>query len=207
MRDMYLRECIDMLYNYSFIATRGVPLDRRNSSNQTPLDLAVIKHNKEIIKFLDNVSNLQTRCRQAIQTAMGSRRYKQINDLPLPKRLKLFVNFDNPYEGWTAKYIPNSPWNDTELTTKVPAHKIHRFLATHATKQHLIKFKVAKRPQNGWESERDELVTAFKDMFISKSFRDVEYEEQPWKFRDYKKKINYESTVAIDDVTQTDESD
>ena len=109
------------------------------------------------------------------------------------------MNFGIPYEGWTAECIPESPWNETDLATKIPASKIYRFLATHATEQHLIKHRAMSRPDGGWESQRDELVKAFKDMFVSRSFRDVEYEEPHWKFRDYSKKI--------DEIEREDDSD
>eukprot|EP00118_Oscarella_pearsei_P019097 m.200078 g.200078 ORF g.200078 m.200078 type:complete len:153 (+) comp39583_c0_seq2:160-618(+) len=110
-----------------FLARYGVKLDEKNARGQTPCDLAVIKGFRKTVEWLDsNVTNLQILCRRVVRKCLGPNSEVLINRLPLPKRLKVIVNFGIPYRGWSAKIIPPLPWENDNLST-APSPDVHAF--------------------------------------------------------------------------------
>jgi hypothetical protein len=90
---------------------------------ETAESLALKKNHRHCLNYLDRQSgNLQANCRAALRTFMTPRRikhvcvtcitasYLQIDALPLPVELKLFVNYSLPYPGFTVDARPQPRW-------------------------------------------------------------------------------------------------
>ena len=164
-----------------FLARYGVRLTSKNARGQTPSDLAAIKSRWDIVAHLDGATtNLQILCRNVIRESLGRKAEDFIDRLPLPKRLKLIVNFGLPYRGWSGRVIPASPWDMGRLGS-APKGEMHAFLCENASTSLLSKYNVERD-----KVSRDEtLVAAFREMYLKNEFAEIAYEEPVWKFRDY----------------------
>ena len=157
---------------------RGGVITVTNNEGKLPLDLAVLKHHKPVIEYLDKQScSLKQFCRHAIREAMGKRTYNRINDLPLPPTLKLFVNYHNPYPGFLSTIIVPRPWTEEEiLKGETEIKELKAFFEENASNE----FNKEKKTDTiGPKTSLEELATMMENLYFWECFREIEYEDQP----------------------------
>ncbi len=144
-----------------------------NQDNQYPVDLAALRGHTPVMEYLDAHSgDLKSVCRGVIRKALGVRIH-HLNKLPLPPRVKLFLNFNIPYLGFSAVLVPPEPWTPEQLHRReVGAQELHTFIEETASEEFLEEHEDVLF---GKESER--LVELFQEMYLWESFKKVEFEE------------------------------
>lgn len=159
----------------------------KNNNGSLPVDLAAMRGHHQVTKYLDSHSgDLRHICRAVIHEALG-KRVTRLRELPLPLRLKLFLNYGIPYDGFSAVLVPPEPWSSEELWRKdVKSEEIASFIKDNASSEFLEEHrKVLYGEQDEEErsetssvgARQEELVRLFKDMYLWEYFRNVSYEE------------------------------
>ena len=162
----------------------GACFSMKNHDKQTPADLAFIKGYRDIYSFLDrHTLSLKEMCRTVVREKMGKRTCKQIDDLPVPPSVKLFVNYNIPYQGWECVAVPEEPWSKEELQTgKVSRSELKQFIEEHsdeAFKSSHELFSNSSLCENK-KSGLDDfslLIEAYQNLFITESFKKISYSE------------------------------
>ena len=152
---------------------KGADVNLKNKNGQLPIDLAVMKHHAPIVRYLENQScNLRCLCRQAIRDAMGKRTYNQINELPLPSTIKLFINYYNPFPGFVATVHVPCPWTEEDvLCGKVPKKDVIEFFEENASEEFIADKTFSK------QTTPEELAEMLESLYFWESFRTIDYEE------------------------------
>lgn len=153
----------------------------RNSDGCLPVDLAAAKGYTHITQYLDTQScDLRSMCRGVIRQTLG-KRCGQLDKLLLPQRLKLFLNYNIPYVGFSAVLVPPEPWTTTQLLHKEVSHeKVLEFIRTHASEEFLSQHSRTledKDAEGEEEPVTEELTSLFQEMYLWEAFKDVQYEE------------------------------
>ena len=175
---------------------RGGCIDEKNSEGKSPLDLAVLKHHEPIVEYLEKRScNLKALCRHSVRTAMGKRTYNRINELPLPPSLKLFINYYNPYPGFTATVLVPRPWTEEEiLSGDIEKAKVKEFFEENASEQ----FNADKNTSGiNCKTSVEELAAMMETLYFWESFKAIEYEEPPARSPRYSMRRKEEVTEDI----------
>ena len=81
-----------------FCVQHGGKINTTDNAGQKPVDLAFQMNRTHLVRYLESQScDLSQLCRMTIREAMGKNVSKNIHKLPLPKSLKLFINYGMPY--------------------------------------------------------------------------------------------------------------
>ena len=160
---------------------KGSAINTRNSDGQLPVDLAAAKGYAHVTNYLDTQScDLRSTCRAAIRTYLG-KRCGQLDKLQLPQRLKLFLNYNIPYCGFSAVVVPPEPWTSTQLFQReVKAEELREFIRTNASEEFLSQHSQVlgeEGGEGGGEGGVEELAGLFQEMDLWESFKNVDYEE------------------------------
>ena len=113
-------------------------ISSRNNLGQQPVDLAAVKNHTAITSYIDTHScDLAAICRGVIRQTLG-KRCGQLNKLHLPPRLKLFLNYNTPYPGFTSVLVPPAPWTAAELRQhQVQGTALREFIMKHGSQDFL----------------------------------------------------------------------
>jgi hypothetical protein len=158
-----------------YLVTNGAKVNVANDEGHLPLDLALMKKNHQIAQYLEAQSgNLKSLCRLAIRDCMGKRRtYNQIDQLPLPSSLKLFVNYGNPFPGWKATLYVPCPWTTTDISSGlVDTNEVKQFIEDNAHHE-FLKEQTAKKPFTN-----DALAEIIEALYYHDAFKTIDYQEQ-----------------------------
>ncbi len=144
--------------------------------DQPPVHLAALKGHTHVTHYLDShSSDLRSMCRAVIRTTLGKRIHK-LDHLIFPPRLKLFLNYNIPYSGFSAVLVPSEPWTPAQLHSKeVEGEAIQEFIRAHAS-QDFLQSHAQELGEEPGEGERD-LVQLFQEMYLWEAFKNMEYEE------------------------------
>ena len=186
------------------VVQRGARVLVKNNQGQFPVQLAAIRGHQAVIRYLEFQScDLHSICRFSIREAMGKRTYNRINELPVPPSVKLFVNYENPYDGLQAIVVPHSPWSPEELHQgEISKSELRAFISENASNEFIEEHsdilcagehRVCKishtANSDGADSkdgsDRDEseddsiesLVRVFQRMYLWETFKTVDYKE------------------------------
>lgn len=165
---------------------KGAKIRLRTKDHRLPVQLAATRGHMDVVRYLDSQScDLKSLCRVSIIEAMGKRHHNQINELPLPPTVKLFVNFGIPYTGFEATLIPPQPWTLEEIHSRnVSTEHIHQFICENASQEFLEENKgIVGEAHSGGASaatckaDLSELVEVFQSMYLWEAFKSVKFEE------------------------------
>lgn len=173
-----------------FCVQKGGKVGLKTKDGQLAVQLAATRNHMDVVHYLDRQSgDLKSLCRQSINEAMGKRRYRRINELPLPPTVKIFLNYYSPYPGFEAALIPPQPWSGEELHGRqISSELIQQFIFENASDEFLQEHKgIVGEPHNEGVSAADnasrgdlsELIEAFQSMYLWEAFRNVKFEEPP----------------------------
>ena len=150
---------------------KGGKVNIPNAEKQLPIDLAFIRGNTEIIKYLESQScDIKAQCRLVIRQAMG-KRVHCIKELPVPSSLRLYVNYGCPYDGWEAALIPEAPWTLDELPG-IGKSELREFITDNASEEFVEENKDHMQTMS-------DLIDTFQSLYLWESFKTVNYEEPP----------------------------
>lgn len=148
-----------------------------NSDGCLPVDLAAVKGYTTITHYLDAQScDLRSMCRGVIRQALG-KRCGQLDKLVLPQRLKLFLNYNIPYPGFSVVLVPPRPWTPTQLYQEAGKEEVRDFIASHASEEFLSHHSGTLARAGGRETGGEELAKLFQEMYLWEAFKNVDYEE------------------------------
>lgn len=171
----------------------------RNVDGNMLVDLATLKGHICVMQYLDAQScDLGSMCRGVIRQSLG-KKCGQLNKCLLPTRVKLFLNYNIPYPGFSAVLVPPTPWTPQQLYQKeVEKDDLREFIKTHASQDFILEHasKLGKdadtagilevagkevvatnlEPKESISSE-EELVSLFQEMYLWEAFKSVDYEE------------------------------
>ena len=151
-----------------------------NLDGQLPVDLAVIRGHTAIAHYLDaHSADLRSICRGVIRQAM-SEHVKPLFELELPPCIKLFLNYNIPFPGFSATLVPTPPWSHAQLHQHhADSQELREFIAEHASQDFLLEQRAvisadsAVKPELGYE----ELVRLFQGMYLWEAFKKIDYKE------------------------------
>jgi hypothetical protein len=155
---------------------KGADTNRKTQDDRLPVHLAVTTGHTDVVRYLDAQScDLKSFCRIAINEAVGKRRYSRLNELPVPPRVKVFLNYSCTYPGFEATLIPPQPWTSEELHSgSVSVKEIQEFIHENASQE----FTEENRDILGSEkADLAELIELFQSMYFWESFKKVQFEE------------------------------
>ena len=99
---------------------------------QFPAELAFSNNNKKCAILIDKYSlSLKRQCRYAIlKLGLGLK----IDKLDIPSNLKLFLNYQNPYNGFKWSLTPIRPFLDMDIANgNVATHLVVEFIGNYAS--------------------------------------------------------------------------
>lgn len=152
----------------------------RNEDGQMPVDLAAARNHAHIMCYLDAQScDLSSMCRGVIRQTLG-KQYQVTLRLHLPSRLKLFLQYNIPYPGFSTVVVPLAPWTPAQLyQDTVQAEEVREFITDHASEDFLDligKGSPEEKPQLA-VCNHQELVRLFQEMYLWDAFKTIEYAE------------------------------
>lgn len=172
---------------------KGAKIDLKTQDHRLPVQLAATSGHTDVIRYLDAQScDLKSLCRLAINKAMGKKLYGRLNELPVPPRVKLFLNYNCTYPGFEATLVPPQPWTSEELHSgTVSVKQIQQFICENASQEFIEENReilgVIRDPKGltptpdleggGGKADLAELVELFQSMYFWESFKKVQYEE------------------------------
>ncbi len=155
---------------------KGADTNRKTQDGRLPVHLAATSGHMDVVRYLDTQScDLKSFCRIAINDAVGKKRYSRLNELPVPPRVKVFLNYSCTYPGFEATLIPPQPWTSEELhSASVSVKEMQEFMHENASQE----FIAENREILGSEkSDLTELIELFQSMYFWESFKKVQFEE------------------------------
>ena len=153
-----------------------------NLDGQLPVDLAAIRSHTAIAHYLDAHScDLSSICRGVIRQAM-SEHVRPLFELDLPPCIKLFLNYNIPYPGFSATLIPTPPWSNTQLYQhQADGQQLKEFIAEHASQDFLLEHHAVVSADSAIKPELsdayEELVKLFQGMYLWEAFKKINYKE------------------------------
>ncbi len=90
-------------------------------------------------------------------------------ELPLPAYLRLYVNYDCPYDGFEATLVPEAPWSLEQLSN-TDKEELKLFIKENASQEFLEESKEHMSSMSG-------LIDTFQSLYLWESFKTVNYEE------------------------------
>ena len=112
---------------------------------------------------------------------LGQRARATAWKLPLPPKLRLFLNYGNPYPGYELVPIPDMPWSNEELQQSKPSkEEILKFLVTNADDDFLVDYKLstsAESINDNTQHSYYDLIGALKSLYLYECFKPISYEE------------------------------
>lgn len=167
---------------------KGAKIDVKTQDHRLPVQLAATRGHMDVVRYLDAQScDLKSLCRLAVNKAMGKKRYSQLNELPVPPRVKLFLNYNCTYPGFEATLVPPQPWTSEELHGgSVGVKQIQQFIRENASEEFIEENREVLgetceegQASGGGSGKADlaELIELFQSMYFWESFKTVQYEE------------------------------
>ncbi len=166
---------------------KGAKISIKTKDHRLPVQLAATSGHMDVVRYLDTQScDLKSLCRVSINEAMGKRRYNRLNELPVPPRVKVFLNYSCTYPGFEATLIPPQPWSNEELHSgSISAEQIRQFICENASEEFLEENKeIVGETQEGGASvvatgkaDLTELIELLQSMYFWESFKKVKFEE------------------------------
>ena len=153
---------------------QGAKVLLHNHQGRLPVEQAALRGHTPLVRYLELQScDLRSLCRHAIREAMGKRSYRQLNQLPLPPRLKLFLNYGSPYEGFSATVVPECPWSSAQLQEgSVRAEEVREFISENASAGFAAEHRSALAG-----GDVGSLVEALQSLYLWESFKSLSYQE------------------------------
>ena len=167
------------------LVSRGGNVNIKTEQNELPIDIAAKKWRQDVMIYCDQQSaNLKQMARAAILNHFGHRARATAWKLPLPPKLRLFLNYDNPYPGYELIPIPELPWSDEELQQNKPSkEELLKFLVTNADEDFLTDYKLptTTADDDGTTTGHSyhNLISALKSLYLYECFKPIAYEEPP----------------------------
>lgn len=173
--------------DFSFLkllVSRGGNVNVKTKQNELPVDIAAKRWNQDVMIYCDNQSvNLKQMARAAIINHLGQRARATAWRLPLPPKLRLFLNYGDPYPGFELVPVPEMPWTDEELQRNEPSkEELLKFLVTNADEDFLTDYKLPTTDTMANDSSQhsyQDLIGALKSLYLYESFKPISYEEPP----------------------------
>lgn len=166
------------------LVSRGGRVNVKTKQNQLPVDIAAIGWKQDVMIYCDKQStNLKQMARAAILDHLGHRARATAWKLPLPSKLRLFLNYGNPYPGYELVPIPEMPWNNEELQENKPSkEELLKFLVTNADEDFLTDYKLPMTVADTndiMQYNHCDLIGALKSLYLYECFKPISYEEPP----------------------------
>lgn len=166
---------------------KGAKIDIKTKDHRLPVQLAAASGHMDTVQYLDAQScDLKSLCRVAINEAMGKKRYNRLNELPVPPRVKVFLNYSCTYPGFEATLVPPQPWTNEDLHSgSIDAEQIQQFICENASEEFLKENgEILGETHEGGASvvatrkaDLTELIELFQSMYFWESFKKVKFEE------------------------------
>ena len=167
---------------------KGAKVNLKTKDQRLPVQLAATRGHMTIVRYLDGQScDLKSLCRLSINEAMGKRRYNRINELPVPPRVKVFLNYSCTYPEFEATLVPPEPWTSEELHSRnISTEQIRQFICENASQEFLEEHReiVGEAHKGGAsaiastrKADLAELIEVFQTMYLWESFKNVKFEE------------------------------
>lgn len=173
----------DDLELLKLIVSRGGKVNVKTKENELPVDIAAKGWKQDVMVYCDKQSaNLKQMARAAILGHLGHRARATAWKLPLPSKLRLFLNYGNPYPGYELVPIPEMPWTNEELQQKKPSKvKLLEFLVTNGDEDFLTDYKLPPdiATDNSTQHSYHELIGALQSLYLYECFKPISYEEPP----------------------------
>lgn len=171
----------DLFFIQQCVRLRRGDIHAVNHDNQQPVHLAALKGHQYITHFIDSQSgDLRSMARAVVRTTLGKKCH-QLDKLVLPPRLKLFLNYNIPYTGFSAVLVPPEPWTPAQLHAgEVEGTEIRQFITDHASQDFLLTHQQELGERQGEEPGEEggrSLVELFQEMYLWEAFKNVDYEE------------------------------
>lgn len=156
------------------VVRKGAKVFLRNHQGHLPVEQAALRGHAPLVRYLELQScDLRSLCRYAIREAMGKRSYRQLDQLPLPPRLKLFLNYGSPYEGFSATVVPECPWSSSQLQEgSVRPEEVREFISENASEEFATEHRSALAG-----GDMGSLVEALQSLYLWESFKSLSYQE------------------------------
>ena len=155
---------------------KGADTNCKTLDDRLPVHLAATSGHMDVIRYLDAQScDLKSFCRLAINEAVGKKRYSRLNELPVPPRVKVFLNYSCAYPGFEATLIPPQPWTSEEMHSgSVSIKELQGFICENASEEFVEENREILRSE---KADLMELIELFQSMYFWESFKKVQFEE------------------------------
>ena len=152
----------------------GGKINTANKAGQTPVDLAFCKNHTPLVRYLESQScNLSQLCRMTIREAIGKNFSWEIHKLPIPKSLKLYLNYGVPYPGWEASAFVPQPWTKYEMQhEKVNKEEVQQFLKDHASENFLKEHEIQE------ETTMNDFIRMMEELYFKEAFKRIKFVEE-----------------------------
>ena len=174
----------DDLELLKLIVSKGGNVNIKTKQNELPVDIAAKKWKQNVMIYCDRQSkNLKQMARAAILSHLGNTARATAWKLPLPAKLRLFLNYGNPYPDYKVISIPEMPWSDEELQQSKPSkEELLKFLVTNADTDFLTDYKLPTAAEDivsndGIHQSYQSLIGALKSLYLYECFKPIAYEE------------------------------
>ncbi len=148
---------------------KGGKVNVPNYQQQLPVKMAFIRGNTEVVEYLETQScDIKAQCRSIIRKAM-TKKLHRVKELPLPPSLRLYINYECPYDGFEATLVPEAPWSVDQLSS-ANKEDLKQFIDENASPEFLEENK-------DHMDSLSELIDTFQSLYLWESFRTVNYEE------------------------------
>ena len=174
----------DDLELLKLIVSKGGRVNVKSKQNELPVDIAAKGWKQDVMMYCDKQSaNLKQMSRAAILSHLGHRARATAWKLPLPPKLRLFLNYGNPYPGYELVPIPEVPWTNEELQLNKPSKKeLLNFLMTNADEEFLTDYKLpstAEMIDDNTQHNYHDLISALQSLYLYECFKPISYQEPP----------------------------
>lgn len=162
------------------IVSRGGNVNIKTKQNELPVDIAAKRWKQDVMVYCDKQStSLKQMVRATIISHLGQRARGTAWKLPLPPKLRLFLNYDNPYPGYELIPIPEMPWSNEELQQNKPSkEELLKFLVTNADEDFLTDYKLpSEMTDDSTQCSYHDLIGALKSLYLYECFKPISYEE------------------------------
>lgn len=176
---------VDDLALLKLLVSRGGNVNIKTKQDELPVDIAAKRWKQDAMIYCDQQSvNLKQMTRAAILSHLGQRARATAWKLPLPPKLRLFLNYGNPYPGYELVPVPEMPWSNEELQQNKPSkEEILKFLVTNADDDFLTDYKLPTAAENVADDNTQrtyhDLIGALKSLYLYECFKPISYEEPP----------------------------
>ena len=178
----------DDLELLKLLVSRGGNVNIKTKQNELPVDIAAKKWRQDVMIYCDQQStNLKQMARAAILSHLGRRARATTWKLPLPPKLRLFLNFGNPYPGYELVPIPVMPWSNEELQQSEPSkEELLKFLVNNADEDFLTDYKLPTMAADVVSDDStchsyQNLIGVLNSLYLYECFKPIAYEEPPAK--------------------------